>query len=142
MTRACLHRTACIAPHPGTYPYHHHLHHLAALLQSIDPALSRWTNMLVLMIYPVIFHALAFAFTFFHTRPKSFWRPVEDFLHRRFPKTFRRRENMAHADPRWRLSMGGYHDADDDDDDDDGPAGLAQQQAPPKLDKPTSRTQV
>lgn len=41
--------------------------------QSLDPNFSRWTNLLALGVYPFLFHALASAFTFLHTRPQSFW---------------------------------------------------------------------
>jgi len=75
-----------------------------SLFHSLDPLLTKWTNLLILMIFPFIFHALALAFSFLNTRPKSFWKKWEDRAHDWFPKTYRRRENLAHADPAYRLS--------------------------------------
>lgn len=69
----------------------------------------------MLLVYPFIFHALALLFSFFQTRPKSYWAPLEDSLHARFPKAFRRRENLAHADEDWRMSMSGKSPLGDDD---------------------------
>eukprot|EP00516_Mucochytrium_quahogii_P001945 CAMPEP_0203744470 /NCGR_PEP_ID=MMETSP0098-20131031/521_1 /ASSEMBLY_ACC=CAM_ASM_000208 /TAXON_ID=96639 /ORGANISM=" , Strain NY0313808BC1" /LENGTH=899 /DNA_ID=CAMNT_0050631985 /DNA_START=330 /DNA_END=3029 /DNA_ORIENTATION=+ len=40
---------------------------------ALDPTLNRWTNMLVFMFYPPIFHGVAVAASFLHTRPKSYW---------------------------------------------------------------------
>jgi len=75
-----------------------------SVLNSLDPSLNRWTNLLVLLVYPFLFHALALLSSFLQTRPKSYWAPVEDYLHDKFPQKFRRRENLAHADPDYQLS--------------------------------------
>lgn len=75
-----------------------------SVLNSIDPSLTRWTNLLVLVAYPFIFHALALLSSFLQTRPKSYWAPLEDRLHEKFPNKFRRREDLAHADPDYRHS--------------------------------------
>jgi len=40
---------------------------------NLDPNLSRWTNLLILAVYPLIFHVGAALFTFLWTRPQSFW---------------------------------------------------------------------
>jgi hypothetical protein len=40
---------------------------------TIDPTLDRWTNLIVFMVYPPIFHAIAVLASFLHTRPASFW---------------------------------------------------------------------
>ena len=40
---------------------------------TIDPTLNRWTNLIVFMVYPPIFHAIAVLASFLHTRPASFW---------------------------------------------------------------------
>jgi len=57
--------------------------------QSMDPVLSKWTNLLALGLYPFVFHALAFVFTFLHTRPRSFWT--------RFDSEAKRAERIARA---------------------------------------------
>ena len=57
--------------------------------QSMDPELSKWTNLLALGLYPFVFHALAFVFTFLHTRPRSFWT--------RFDSEAKRAERVARA---------------------------------------------
>lgn len=42
-------------------------------LFAVDPTLNRWTNLVIFMLYPPIFHAAAIAASFFHTRPKSYF---------------------------------------------------------------------
>eukprot|EP00965_Chrysotila_dentata_P076119 2514911-Pleurochrysis_carterae.AAC.4 len=88
----------------GTVPYGTEWNLYNSNLQSLDPTLTRWTNLLVLMVYPLIFHALAILASFLQTRPKSFWAPLEDCLHKHLRKSFERRENLAHADPNYRVS--------------------------------------
>ena len=38
-----------------------------------DTSLSKWQDLLILMVWPIIFHAAALLFSFAHTRPKSYW---------------------------------------------------------------------
>jgi len=40
---------------------------------SLDLGLNRWTNILILMLYPLVFHLLALLSSFARTRPRSFW---------------------------------------------------------------------
>lgn len=47
------------------------------LRNNLDPNLSRWTNLLVLAVFPFLFHVGAALFTFLWTRPQSFWMRFE-----------------------------------------------------------------
>ena len=68
-----------------------------SILQSLDPSLSRWSNLLILMGYPFGFHFLALASSFLQTRPKSFWAPLEDWKHARAPTRYPHRDELARA---------------------------------------------
>lgn len=43
------------------------------LFLQVDPTLNKWTNLLVYMAYPVIFHGIALLGTFLRTRSRSYW---------------------------------------------------------------------
>lgn len=47
------------------------------------------------MGYPFGFHVLALGSSWLQTRPKSFWRPLEDWRHRRAPERYPHREELA-----------------------------------------------
>lgn len=61
------------APHGSEYSYY--------ASQSMDPKLSKWTNLLALAVFPLLFHALASLFTYLHTRPQSFWGRFDTQVH-------------------------------------------------------------
>ncbi len=81
----------------GTIPYGTQWNLFNSVQQSLDPTLSRWRNLVILMIYPFVFHLLALASSWLQTRPKSFWEPLEDRLHRAFPSRFEARDALARA---------------------------------------------
>ena len=81
----------------GTVPYGTQWNLFNSVQQSIDPTISRWGNILILMLYPFAFHLLALLSSWLQTRPKSFWVPLEDFLHRHAPRRFPAREDLARA---------------------------------------------
>ena len=81
----------------GTVPYGTQWNLFNSVQQSIDPTISRWGNILILMLYPFAFHLLALLSSWLQTRPKSFWMPLEDFLHRHAPRRFPAREELARA---------------------------------------------
>ena len=66
--------------------------------QSLDPNFSRWTNLLVVALFPFLFHALASTFTFLHTRPKSFWTGLIDSETRKRIREQRARCSMLEAE--------------------------------------------
>jgi ABC-type Mn2+/Zn2+ transport system ATPase subunit len=47
------------------------------LRNNVDPNLSRWSNLIILAVYPLLFHCGAALFTFLWTRPQSFWTRFE-----------------------------------------------------------------
>jgi len=81
----------------GTVPYGSQWNLFNSILQSLDPTLSRWSNLLILMGYPFGFHLLALASSFLQTRPKSFWAPLEDWKHAKAPDRYPHRDELARA---------------------------------------------
>ena len=74
----------------GTQYYLYH-----SVQHSLDPSLSRWANVAVLMVYPFAFHLLALLSSLLQTRPKSFWAPLEDWRHKKMPARFPARDVLA-----------------------------------------------
>jgi len=83
----------------GTVPYGTQWNLYSSVQQSLDPTLSRWTNLLILMVYPFALHLIALGCSILQTRPKSFWAPLEDWRSRRLPDRFPSRDKLARADP-------------------------------------------
>lgn len=72
----------------ATVPYGTRWSLFNSVQQSLDPTLTRWTNVAALLLYPFAFHLLALLSSLLQTRPKSFWAPLEDWLHAKLPSRF------------------------------------------------------
>ena len=88
---------AMLANEFATVPYGTQWNLFNSVQQSLDPTLSRWSNVAILMLYPFAFHILAMLSSLLQTRPKSFWAPLEDWLHARMPSRFPQRDVLARA---------------------------------------------
>jgi len=89
----------------STIPFGSQWNLYGSVQNSLDPTFTRWTNLLILTLYPFLFHLLALLASILQTRPKSFWAPLEDRRTRLFPDRYPPRDRLARADPNYRPAV-------------------------------------